>query len=62
MPAAAVAYQTMGSWPKAGEVATEARPDHEQKKPYFIDGCKAWASDGEVVERLFPLHYRRLMP
>ncbi len=58
MPAATVAFQTMGSWPKGGEVATEARPDQAAKKPYFIDGCKAWASDGTVVQRLFPLHYR----
>jgi hypothetical protein len=58
MPAATVAFQTMGSWPKAGEVATEEHPDQSAKKPYFIDGCKAWASDGEVVKRLFPLHYR----
>ena len=34
------------------------RPDRNAKKPYFIDGCRAWASDGEVVKRLFPLHYR----
>ena len=58
MPAATVAFQTMGSWPKDGEVATEARPDTSAKKPYFIDGCKAWASDGPVVQRLFPMHYR----
>jgi hypothetical protein len=58
MPAATVAFQTMGSWPKDGEVATEAQPDQAAKKPYFIDGCKAWASDGTVVKRLFPLHYR----
>jgi hypothetical protein len=58
MPAATVAFQTIGSWPKAGKVATEAEPDGEARKPYFLDGCKAWASDGEVVERLFPLHYR----
>lgn len=58
MPAATVAFQTIGSWPKAGQVATEERPDQSTRKPYFIDGCKAWASDGEVVQRLFPLHYR----
>jgi len=58
MPAATVAFQTMGSWPKAGQVATEERPDQSAKKPYFIDGCKAWAADGDVVKRLFPLHYR----
>lgn len=58
MPAATVAFQTIGSWPKGGEVATEAHPDQAAKKPYFIDGCKAWASDSPVVQRLFPLHYR----
>jgi len=58
MPAATVAFQTMGSWPKGGQVATEAQPDQAPKKPYFIDGCKAWASDSHVVQRLFPLHYR----
>lgn len=59
IPAATVAFQTMSSWPKEGKFATEAKPDHEHKKPYFIDGCKAWACDGEVVQRLFPVHYRR---
>ncbi len=58
MPAATVAFQTIGSWPKAGQVATEAHPGRAHRKPDFIDGCKAWASDGEVVKRLFPLHYR----
>jgi DUF2889 family protein len=58
MPAATVAFQTMGSWPKGGEIATEAAPDWHRKKPYFVDGCKAWASDGPVVKKLFPLHYR----
>jgi len=58
MPMATVAFQTMGSWPKGGKVATESQPDESQKKPYFIDGCHAWASDGPVVQRLFPLHYR----
>jgi hypothetical protein len=58
MPVATVAFQTMGSWPKGGKVATEAQPDQSTKKPYFIDGCHAWASDGPVVKRLFPLHYR----
>jgi hypothetical protein len=58
MPMATVAFQTMGSWPKGGKVATEAQPDQDARKPYFIDGCRAWASDGPVVKRLFPLHYR----
>ncbi len=50
MPAATVAFQTMGSW-KAAPVQDE--------KPHFIDGCKAWASDSPVVQRLFPMHYRK---
>ena len=58
MPAATVAFQTMGSWPKAGDAASPAVSEHPGKKPYFVDGCKAWASDGEVVRKLFPLHYR----
>jgi len=61
MPAATVAFQTIGGWPRPGQAATASRPDTDpaRKKPYFIDGCKAWASDGPVVERLFPLHFRR---
>jgi len=58
MPAATVAFQTMGSWPKAGDAASPAVSEHPGGKPYFVDGCKAWASDGEVVRKLFPLHYR----
>ena len=51
MPAATVAFQTMGSWkPQQGAEAAA--------KPGFIDGCKAWASDGPVVQKLFPMHYR----
>jgi hypothetical protein len=51
MPAATVAFQTMGRWtPEKGADA--------QAKPGFIDGCKAWASDGPVVKKLFPMHYR----
>jgi hypothetical protein len=58
MPAATVAFQTMGSWPKAGDAASPALSEHPGKKPYFVDACKAWASDGDVVKKLFPLHYR----
>jgi len=50
MPMATVAFQTMGSWKSTPELGAE--------KPGFIDGCKAWASDGPVVKKLFPMHYR----
>ncbi|MDW8469043.1 MAG: DUF2889 domain-containing protein [Burkholderiales bacterium] len=54
MPVATVAFQTIGSWPKAGD-----KPAADtSKKPYFIDGCHSWAADGEVVKRLFPMYYR----
>ena len=33
---------------------TGQRPD---RKPWVIDGCHAWASDGPVVEREFPEWY-----
>lgn len=58
MPMATVAFQTLASWPKDGRFATEEPPDQPHRKPYFIDGCHAWSSDGPVVKRLFPLHYR----
>jgi hypothetical protein len=49
MPMATVAFQTMGNWKSAGA---------DNKKPHFIDGCHAWSSEGPVVQKLFPLHYR----
>ena len=54
MPAATVAFQTMGNWKQQEE------PAAGQVKPAFIDGCKAWAADGPVVQKLFPMHYRKL--
>ena len=58
MPAATVAFQTIGSWPKAGDADAPPKPGSGVEKPYFLDGCKAWSADGEVVKRLYPLHYR----
>ena len=52
MPAATVAFQTMGSWKQEADASKAA------EKPLFIDGCKAWAADGPVVQKLFPMHYR----
>jgi hypothetical protein len=54
MPAATVAFQTMGSW-KASAADEGAAPG---KKPYFIDGCRAWASDSPVVQKLYPMHFK----
>jgi len=52
MPMATVAFQTMGNWKQDKDAAAS------QAKPLFIDGCKAWASDGPVVKKAFPMHYR----
>jgi hypothetical protein len=54
MPAATVAFQTMGSWKQDKEDA-DAAP---KERPLFIDGCKAWAADGPVVKKLYPMYYR----
>lgn len=32
--------------------------DGTDRKPYFIDGCKAWASTGDVVARFHPRFHR----
>ncbi|MFN0163829.1 MAG: DUF2889 domain-containing protein [Burkholderiales bacterium] len=61
MPAATVAFQTMGSWPKKDE-APPTNADGSLKRPYFIDGCKSWAADGPVVERLYPMHFQPNRP
>jgi len=50
MPAATVAFQTMGNWKPA--------PGTEAQKPHFIDGCHAWRTSSPVVKRLYPLHYK----
>jgi hypothetical protein len=52
MPMATVAFQTMGSWKQNEETAQTGQ------KPHFIDGCRAWASDGPVVKKLYPMFYR----
>jgi hypothetical protein len=52
-PMATVAFQTIGGWPVAGEEPKPA-PIKRAEKPRVIDGCIAWASDGEVVAKLHP--------
>jgi len=55
MPAATVAFQTMGSWKQDKDVDKDTAP---KERPLFIDGCKAWAADGPVVQKLYPMYYR----
>jgi hypothetical protein len=47
MPIATVAFQTVAEWeaPQPG------------KKPFQLDGCHAWASDGPIAKALLPDFY-----
>jgi hypothetical protein len=58
MPAATVAFQTMGSWRQDADVEADAAAGRVPEKPSFIDGCKAWSAEGPVVERLYPVYFR----
>jgi len=49
-PMATVCYQTMGVWKKNQGTPASA----PASRPHFLDGCKTWATDGEVVARLYP--------
>ena len=51
-PMATVAFQTIGGWSE--DEANALPPPQTGERPYFLDGCKAWASDGEVVARFYP--------
>ena len=59
LPAATVAFQTLGSWPEDGQPAPKPDPDYQTERPHFVDGCKAWATDGEVVATLCPQFHRK---
>jgi hypothetical protein len=54
LPMATVAYQTMVGWKDDSEVPSTEAANGAEGRPYFLDGCKAWASDGEVVVQLYP--------
>jgi len=58
-PMATVAFQTISGWSEdeTGDSAELER--NRNARPYFIDGCKAWASDGEVVARFHPRWAKR---
>ncbi len=54
LPMATVAYQTMAGWKDSDDALPDGDEAGQGARPYFIDGCKAWASDGEVVATLYP--------
>jgi len=54
-PMATVAFQTMGPGRDPDLRERKGAPRGPlDRKPYFIDGCHAWASDGPIVAREFP--------
>ena len=59
LPAATVAFQTLNSWPEEGQPVSPPDPDFTTERPHFVDGCKAWAADGEVVAELYPQFHRK---
>jgi len=61
-PMATVAFQTVGGWKELDERDGLPRHTDDAEMPRFIDGCLAWASDGEVVAKLYPKLYRKPGP
>jgi hypothetical protein len=59
LPVATVAIQAMGDWPKDRQAVAPPAADNKTERPHFIDGCKAWAGDGEVVATLYPHFHRK---
>jgi hypothetical protein len=55
-PMATVAFQAIRGWPGDGPDAPALPQPPAGERPVFIDGCYAWAADGEVVARLHPTH------
>ena len=54
LSAATVAIQIATKWPERPQAGPSADPDCRTERPHFVDACKAWASDGEIVAALYP--------
>ncbi len=54
-PMATVAFQTIRGWPR-DDGTDDAVSAPTEPAQGFLDGCHAWASDGEVVARFHPMH------
>lgn len=56
-PIATTAFQALaaGGGPDV-EPGTDPleQPLHQVRKPFFVDGCRSWREDGEVVAEIFP--------
>jgi hypothetical protein len=62
-PIGTVAFQTTASMvakEKAREKCPERYPDIEEdpeQRPFVLDTCHTWRSDGPAVEEVYPLHF-----
>lgn len=55
-PMATTAYQTMAG-KRRRERQEDKAAERPAKRPFIIDSCHAWASDGDVVKAEFPAFY-----
>ncbi len=55
LPTAAVQAMSGEEWRRREQLEREGGKPH---RPFTIDRCHAWRSDGPVVERYFPIWYR----
>ena len=55
LPTAAVQAMSEEHWRRSEQLE---RDSGEPQRPFTIDRCHAWRSDGPVVERYFPIWYR----
>ena len=51
---ATVAFQSMVGWRENDDEGFGNEVAQVTRRPYFLDGCRAWASNGEVVATLYP--------
>ena len=57
---ATVVFQTMEGGQR-GAQREAAAVDSDAPKPFFINACRAWSEQGELVEELFPKYYIKLV-
>lgn len=53
-PIATVAFQTVHGW--RPELPQLHPVESTGERPFFIDACRSWAADGEMVARFYPRH------
>ncbi|MEZ5741621.1 MAG: DUF2889 domain-containing protein [Burkholderiaceae bacterium] len=54
-PMATVAFQTIRGWPEEhGQPLVRRKMPDDQARQGFVDGCHAWAADGEMIADLYP--------